>query len=77
MRHTFLEHLLLVVLEHMLMKRRERTAQSRIERHRWTGWRILESGGQTGRRLPGNQTENLMICSRHSQCETGRLARPR
>lgn len=27
--------------------------------------------------LPGNQTAGLMIRSRHSQCETGRLPLPR
>lgn len=38
-----------------------------------------ESGGWTdGRRgrLPGKQTAALRICSRHSQCETGRLPPP-
>lgn len=40
-----------------------------------TALRLSKSGRQTQRRLPGNQTAGLLICSRHSQCETGRVAR--
>lgn len=56
--------------------RERRETDRQTERDRWTCRQLdwMESGGQTGRRLPGNQTAGLMICSRHSQCETGRLA---
>lgn len=43
----------------------------------WLDGKSWESGGQTWRWLPGDQTAGLMICSRHSQCETGRLPPPR
>ena len=42
----------------------------------WLDGKSWESGGQTWRWLPGDQTAGLMIHSRHSQCETGRLPPP-
>lgn len=39
-------------------------------------WRQVDKQTDKGRLLPGDQTAGLMICSRHTQCETGRMPLP-